>query len=85
MHAEPAAAPAAPAVQGPEADEESAAREEQYGAPKGEPGKWASCIRVVDPATLQARPKFCSAAFPTQGPFVLGPEFPGRSPGVFSE
>ncbi|GAB4816845.1 hypothetical protein N2152v2_003891 [Parachlorella kessleri] len=38
---------------GPEADEESAAREEQYGAPKGEPGTWASCIRVVDPAALR--------------------------------
>ena len=34
---------AAPA--GPEMDEESAAREDQWGAPKGEPGQWASCIR----------------------------------------
>ena len=39
--------------QGPEADEEAAAREEQFGAPKGAPGQWASCLRVVDPATLQ--------------------------------
>jgi hypothetical protein len=36
-------APAAP--RGPEMDEETAAREEQWGAPKGEPGQWASCVR----------------------------------------
>lgn len=49
-------APAAPLpldAPGPEADEESAAREEALGAPRGEPGQWASCIRVVDPASLQ--------------------------------
>lgn len=37
-----AAAPAAP-----ELDEEVAAREEQWGAPKGEPGQWASCVRCA--------------------------------------
>jgi len=36
---------AGPAAAGPEADEETAAREEQFGAPKGEPGQWASCVR----------------------------------------
>ena len=42
-----AAAPAAASAElaGPEADEESAAREDQFGAPKGEPGQWASCVR----------------------------------------
>ena len=30
---------------GPELSEESAAREDQWGAPKGEPGQWASCLR----------------------------------------
>ena len=41
------AAPAAASAElaGPEADEESAAREDQFGAPKGEPGQWASCVR----------------------------------------
>ena len=34
---------AAPA--GPELSEESAAREDQWGAPKGEAGQWASCLR----------------------------------------
>lgn len=32
-------------IAGPEADEATAAREEQWGAPKGEPGQWASCVR----------------------------------------
>lgn len=36
---------AGPAVAGPEADEAAAAREDQWGAPKGEPGQWASCVR----------------------------------------
>ena len=40
-------------LQGIEFDEEAAAREEQLGAPKGDAGQWASCIRVVDPASLQ--------------------------------
>lgn len=26
---------------------------EQYGLPRAEPGKWASCIRIVDPRTMQ--------------------------------
>ncbi|PSC75527.1 splicing factor 3B subunit 3-like [Micractinium conductrix] len=44
---------AGPAVAGPEADEAAAAREDQWGAPKGEPGQWASCVRVVDPVGLE--------------------------------
>ncbi|KAL4425697.1 hypothetical protein ABPG75_009713 [Micractinium tetrahymenae] len=40
-------------IAGPEADEEAAAREEQWGTPKGEPGQWASCVRIVDPVALQ--------------------------------
>lgn len=41
-------------IAGPEANEESAAREEQVGAPRGAVGQWASCLRVVDPATLDS-------------------------------
>jgi splicing factor 3B subunit 3 len=37
---------------GPESDETTAAREEQLGGPIGSPGQWASCLRLVDPATL---------------------------------
>jgi hypothetical protein len=40
------------AAQGVEFDEEAAALEEQFGAPCGQPGQWAACIRIVDPATL---------------------------------
>jgi hypothetical protein len=40
-------------VQGIEFDEERAAFEEQQGAPKNAPGRWASCLRIVDPTSLQ--------------------------------
>ena len=40
-------------MQGIEFDEERAAFEEQQGAPKNAAGRWASCLRVVDPTTLQ--------------------------------
>ena len=33
--------------------EHRGAVEEQVGAPRGAQGQWASCIRIVDPATLQ--------------------------------
>ncbi|GLC59841.1 hypothetical protein PLESTB_001541500 [Pleodorina starrii] len=39
-------------VQGVEFNDELAALEEQFGAPKGQPGQWAGCLRLVDPATL---------------------------------
>lgn len=39
-------------MQGPEAEEEAAAAEDQFGAPKGAAGQWASCVRVVDAATM---------------------------------
>lgn len=39
-------------AQGPEFDAELAAQEEQYGAPRGENGQWASCLRLVDPTSL---------------------------------
>ncbi len=35
-----------------EFNDELAALEEQFGSPKGQPGQWAGCLRVVDPATL---------------------------------
>lgn len=37
--------------QGPELDEERAAAEMQFGGPRGAAGQWASCVRVIDPAT----------------------------------
>jgi len=40
------------ALKGVEFDEERAAQEEQFGAPKGGSGQWASCLRIVDPADL---------------------------------
>ena len=40
-------------MQGIEFDEERAAQEEQHGAPKNAAGRWASCVRVLDPTTLQ--------------------------------
>lgn len=39
-------------LQGVEFNDELAALEEQFGAPKGQPGQWAGCLRLVDPATL---------------------------------
>ena len=40
-------------MQGIEFVEERAAFEEQQGAPKNAPGRWASCLRIVDPTSLQ--------------------------------
>jgi splicing factor 3B subunit 3 len=41
---------------GPEFDEDLAALEEQLGHPRAaQPGRWASCVRVVDAATLATR------------------------------
>ncbi len=37
--------------QGPEQDEELAGQEQQFGGPRGSAGQWASCVRIVDPAT----------------------------------
>ena len=39
-------------LQGVEFDAEAAALEDQYGAPRGEPGQWAACLRIVDPNSL---------------------------------
>lgn len=39
-------------ARGPEFDEEVAALEEQFGPPRGLPGQWASCIRIVEPGQL---------------------------------
>jgi hypothetical protein len=38
-------------LQGPELDEERAATEMQFGGPRGAAGQWASCVRVIDPAS----------------------------------
>ena len=38
--------------QGIEFDAEAATLEDQFGAPRGEPGQWAACLRIVDPASL---------------------------------
>lgn len=53
-------------AQGVEFHDELAALEEQFGAPRGEPGQWASCLRVVDPATL-------STVFVQVGEGTVGP------------
>jgi splicing factor 3B subunit 3 len=37
---------------GPEFNEEVAAELERFGAPIGQPGQWASCLRIVDPTSL---------------------------------
>eukprot|EP00891_Asterochloris_glomerata_P004111 jgi/Astpho2/4111/e_gw1.00063.10.1_t len=39
-------------AEGPEQDDTRAEQEAQYGYPKADPTKWASCVRVVDPITL---------------------------------
>ena len=41
-----------PSPQGIEFDAEAATLEDQFGAPRGEPGQWAACLRIVDPASL---------------------------------
>ena len=43
-----------PRAQGPELNEEAAAAEDQFGAPKAAPSQWASCVRVVDPAAMES-------------------------------
>lgn len=42
----------APDASGPEADPDTQAKEDQLGAPKGAQGQWASCIRIVSPASM---------------------------------
>jgi splicing factor 3B subunit 3 len=32
-----------------------AAQEEQFGPPVGQPGQWASCLRIVEPGTLSTQ------------------------------
>lgn len=38
---------------GPEANEETAEKEEQLGSLQGHPGQWGSCVRVIDPSNLK--------------------------------
>ena len=40
--------------QGPELNEEQREQEAQWGPPRGDPTQWASCLRVVDPSTLES-------------------------------
>eukprot|EP00879_Flechtneria_rotunda_P016767 GHRR01017550.1.p1 GENE.GHRR01017550.1~~GHRR01017550.1.p1 ORF type:complete len:1036 (+),score=359.64 GHRR01017550.1:786-3893(+) len=40
---------------GPEFSAELAAELDQYGAPVGAPGQWASCVRLVDPSELSTK------------------------------
>ncbi len=40
-------------VQGPELSEEQREQEAQWGPPRGDPTNWASCLRIVDPSTLE--------------------------------
>lgn len=39
--------------QGPELNDEQREVEQQWGPPKGEATQWASCLRIVDPSTLE--------------------------------
>jgi len=47
----------------PEESEEARAREEQFGAPKGSPRQWASCVRILDPSSGQTL--FCQEIGPS--------------------
>ena len=40
-------------MQGPELSDEQREQEAQWGPPRGDPTSWASCLRVVDPTTLE--------------------------------
>ena len=40
-------------MQGPELNEEQREQEAQWGPPRGDPTQWSSCLRVVDPSTLE--------------------------------
>lgn len=40
--------------QGPELNDEQREQEAQWGPPRGDPTQWASCLRVVDPSTLES-------------------------------
>ncbi len=40
-------------MQGPELSEEQREQEAQWGPPRGDPTNWASCLRIVDPSTLE--------------------------------
>ena len=40
-------------LEGPEASEDTALREEQLGSMRGTRGQWGSCVRVIDPSTLK--------------------------------
>ena len=40
-------------AQGPELNEEQREVEQQWGPPKGEASQWASCLRIIDPSTLE--------------------------------
>jgi hypothetical protein len=39
-------------LKGPEFDQEVAAQQEMFGAPIGQPGQWASCLRLLHPQSL---------------------------------
>ena len=40
-------------MQGPELSEEQREQEARWGPPRGDPTNWASCLRIVDPSTLE--------------------------------
>ena len=40
-------------LQGPELDEQLGALEQQFGGMRGGQAQWASCVRILDPTTLQ--------------------------------
>lgn len=40
-------------AQGPELDEQLGALEQQFGGMRGGQAQWASCVRILDPTSLQ--------------------------------
>lgn len=52
MEEEGADAPSSSSLKGPEEDDLLGEHVERLGSPMGEPGAWASCIRIVNPYTL---------------------------------
>ena len=69
-------------VQGPELNEEQREQETQWGPPRGDPTKWASCLRIIDPSTLdtatvleldnnEAAISMCCVRFPNSEGYLL--------------
>lgn len=69
-------------IKGPELNEEQREQETQWGPPRGDPTKWASCLRIIDPSTLdtatvleldnnEAAISMCCVRFPNSDGYLL--------------